>query len=70
MTYLATSTFQNQKAKTVIQPPPGNVIPLSFCPPPKIWGGWGVLIFEIQIKRGVMKKLLRDRGLVEKGGFS
>ena len=66
MTYLATSAFQNQKAKTVIHPPPGNLMPLSFLRP-KIRG---VLVFEIQTKRGVMKKLLRDRGLVEKGGFS
>ena len=30
-----------------------------FPPPPKIRG---VLVFEILTKRGVMKKLLRDRG--------
>ena len=28
----------------------------------------GVLVFEIWTKRGVMKKLLRNRGLVERGG--
>ena len=29
----------------------------------------GVLTFEIWKKRGVMKKLLRNRGLVKRGGF-
>ena len=28
----------------------------------------GYLVFEIWTKRGVMKKLLRNRGLVERGG--
>ena len=37
-----------------------------FPPPPKIRGEF--LIFEIWTKRGVMKKLLRIVGLVEKGG--
>ena len=30
-------------------------------------GGGGVLVFEIWTKRGVMKKLLRNRRLVERG---
>ena len=30
-------------------------------------GGGGVLVCEIWTKRGVMKKLLRNRGLVERG---
>ena len=37
--------------------------------PPKIRGGGGgvcYLVFEIWTKRGVMKKLLRNRGLVER----
>ena len=39
----------------------------SHIVPPKIRG---FLIFEIWTKRGVMKKLLRNRGvLLEKGGF-
>ena len=39
----------------------------SFLPP-KIRGemGGGVLVFKIRTKRGVMKILLRDRGLVER----
>ena len=42
--------------------------------PPEIggwgWGkgGWGYLVFEIWTKRGVMKNLLRNRGLVKRGG--
>ena len=32
--------------------------------PPKIRGSF---VFKISTKRGVMKKLLRDRGLVERG---
>ena len=38
-----------------------------FSPLPKIKGA--VLIFEIWTKRGLMKKLLRNRGLVEKGSY-
>ena len=38
-------------------------------PPPKIRGR-GVLVFEIWTKRGVMKKLLRSRGLVEREEYS
>ena len=35
--------------------------------PLKLWGeGGGVLVCEIWTKRGVMKKLLRNRGLVER----
>ena len=36
--------------------------------PPKIRGG--ILVFKIWTKRGVMKKLLKNRGLVERGEFS
>ena len=38
----------------------------SFLPPVKLGGG--VLVFKIWTKRGLMKKLLRNKGLVEKGG--
>ena len=38
----------------------------SFLPP-KIRGGGGVLVFELWTKSGVIKKLLRNRGLVERG---
>ena len=43
---------------------------LTPPPLPKIRGGrGGVLVFEIWAKKmGVMKKLLRDRGLAERGG--
>ena len=30
----------------------------------------GVIVLDISTKRGVMKKLLRNRGLVERGGSS
>ena len=40
----------------------------SFLPSPLKLGG--VLVFEIWTKRGVMKKLLRNRGLVERGRSS
>ena len=40
----------------------------SFLPSPKIRGVF--LVFEIWTKRGVMKKLLRNRGLVEREGGS
>ena len=33
------------------------------------WGGGGVLVFKIWTKREVMKKWLRNRGLVERGSF-
>ena len=33
-------------------------------------GVGGVLVSEIWTKREVMKKLLRNRGLVERGGYS
>ena len=42
--------------------PYSNVIVSS--PPLKLGG---VLVFKIWTKRGVMKKLLRNRGLVERG---
>ena len=40
-------------------------INLIVPPPPKIKGG-GVVVFKIWTKRGVMKKLLRNRRLVER----
>ena len=48
-----------------------DVIPVSLLivppPPPKINGGGGVLVFGIWTKRRGHKKLLRNRGLVERG---
>ena len=36
--------------------------------PLKLEGAGGVLVFELWTKSGVIKKLLRNRGLVERGG--
>ena len=48
----------------------GGKAPLHSCfslpSPPEIRGN---LVFEIWTKRGVMKKLVRNRGLVERGYF-
>ena len=43
---------------------------VSSPPPPPLKLGQGFLVFEIWTKRRVMKKLLRNRGLVERGGGS
>ena len=41
---------------------------LIVSSPLKLAGEEGVLVFEIWTKKGVMKKLLRNKGLAEKGG--
>ena len=44
-----------------------NSRPHSFLPPPLKLRGRGGVALKIRTKRVVMKKLLRDRGLVERG---
>ena len=54
--------------RTLKDPYPPSDVLHNFLPlPPKIRGG-GVLVSEIRTKKGVIKKLLRNRGLVERGG--
>ena len=44
------------------------IYPLTYFPPPPKIKGVRYLFFEIWARKGIMKKLPRSRGLVERGG--